>query len=306
MSNFLKSFAPFGQSFLIAMSVGIAFGVFTIFLSETRDLYRISYDIQDASSDQVEQLITQVLDQSGSFGCIDQSTVDQGENSIVFSCLINSDRVLGQQLGSVDGVFLEGIEVDAGHEQLPLSDWWVFLFSILPLSIAAWFLRNVDFRQDLRNGFIFLKTHSWAVVALPIFTLSMVSLFSFIFPGGAGFSHAPPKVLVLPSAILYLILVAPVFEEALFRHWAYKRTIDRLPTWLVCLASSWFFMLVHIFNPQASAAHAYLPTLFTLGLVLFWIRHSSSSIAITILAHVWNNAVPIFSALLLSVTATMR
>ncbi|NKI36458.1 CPBP family intramembrane metalloprotease [Wenzhouxiangella sp. XN79A] len=301
MSKFLKSAAPFGQSFLVAMSVGIIFGIFAILLSETRDLYRISYDIEGVSSGKVEGLIAQLSDLLRSSGCIKQETVEQQENFIVFTCLMDSDSSLDQELGRFDGVAITGIEIDAGYEQLPLSKWWVLLFAMFPLSIAAWFLRDVDFRQDLRNGLNFFKTYFWAVVALPAFTLSMVSIFSLIFPGGAGFSESLPKIMMLPSAIFYLILIAPVFEEAVFRQWAYKRTINRLPTWLVCLASSWFFMLVHIFNPQASAAHAYLPTVFTLGLVLFLIRHYSSSIVLTIFAHIWNNTVPLLVGLLLSV-----
>lgn len=110
------------------------------------------------------------------------------------------------------------------------------------------------------------------------------------------------QVLLIPFAILKALLLAPVFEEALFRGWLYNKTRPIQQRWAVGLLNGWYFMLTHLLvlapavvlgftlnAAQVSPVSA--PVWFAMGLLLFWVREKYQSITLCIFLHALYNGI---------------
>jgi len=167
-----------------------------------------------------------------------------------------------------------------------------FIWIGLLLMPSFWFLtRPLKIDEDILRAWSAVRKHPWILLVPTAAVMSFNAVAGPIFP--PAMSKVEDSIALfsaLKPSIWLVALVFPVLEEAIFRHWLYIRLVGRFPIWLVALASSWAFMLVHILNPQALAMPTYLPTIFILGLVLFWVRHRSSLLTLATICHVIHNA----------------
>jgi len=163
-------------------------------------------------------------------------------------------------------------------------------YLLLPVLVTLVLLRRLPIREDLARAGRAIVRQPWVVAVVPLTMGGGSVLFNAIFPIRVDrLPEAAELFQAVPMGALAIVLVMPIFEEAIFRQWLYVRTIDRLPVWVVAVGSAWFFMLIHIFNPQVIAIPGYLPTVFVGGLAFFWIRHRFGSFSLAALAHVLNN-----------------
>lgn len=163
---------------------------------------------------------------------------------------------------------------------------------LILLLVTGLLLRGVAIRQDLARASSALRKSPWILTIVPVTMFGASNLFNALLPIKLELiDELRPFFAFSATSAFGFIFVLPLFEEAAFRQWLYVRTIDRLPPWVVGVGSAWFFMLAHIFNPQVQAMLGYLPTVFVMGLVLFWIRHRYGSFSLAALAHMVNNGI---------------
>jgi membrane protease YdiL (CAAX protease family) len=179
--------------------------------------------------------------------------------------------------------------------------WVAYLSLLIPALAAFMLLYKLPIREDLlRAGKVLLK-RPWLLALLP--TLMFLSLLlASLFPSVSNDLPDTPLIALfehLPFLVGYVMIMA-VFEEAAFRQFAYKRTLGRLPIWAIAACSAWFFMLAHLFNPQAKTVPGYLFAMLLMGLLLFWMRHRFNSLSLAVMAHAGNNLFFILAALVLS------
>lgn len=175
------------------------------------------------------------------------------------------------------------------------------VYLALPLIVTIVLLRGLSMREDIIRAARVVARRPWVLAVVPLTMGIGGVVFNALLPARIDrLNEVMEAFQTIPAGAIAIVLVMPVFEEAVFRQWLYVRTIDRLPVWAVALGSSWFFMLSHIFNPQMIAAPGYLPTVFVGGLAFFWIRHRFGSFSLAALAHMLNNGIAFFLPMLLS------
>lgn len=89
--------------------------------------------------------------------------------------------------------------------------------------------------------------------------------------------------------VIAVCVLAPLFEELVFRGFLWDALDRTLPTWIVWLVTSVIFAAYHLDPVQGTAV------LFT-GLVLGWIRWRTGSIWTAVLAHMVNNSLATVAA----------
>lgn len=164
---------------------------------------------------------------------------------------------------------------------------WTTLL-VLPISLLL--AGRLNWAADARRGLRTIATRPWLLLAVPVVGVSTFQLFNLVMPFRIETATQAAELFraAVPSAWLTVFLI-PLAEEAVFRQWIYVRVIGRLPVWAAAIGTSWVFMLAHVFNPQVTAMPAYLPTMFALGLVLFWLRHRYGTLTLPLLAHISYN-----------------
>jgi len=166
----------------------------------------------------------------------------------------------------------------------------VTIYLALPILVTLALLRGLSFRDDLKRAAHVIVRQPWVLAVVPFAMAGGSVVFNTLLPLRIDrVAEAAELLQVIPAGVIAIVLTMPVFEEAVFRQWLYVRTIDRLPSWAVAAGSAWFFMLMHVFNPQVGAMPGYLPTVFVGGLAFFWLRHRFGSFSLAALAHVLNN-----------------
>ena len=108
--------------------------------------------------------------------------------------------------------------------------------------------------------------------------------FSNLFYNSAGYQQVMIAVGV--------VLLAPLIEEALFRGAIFVPLRKQYDRWTVIAVTALLFALVHQ-TPQR------LPPLFLMGLLMGYLRASSGTMGVTIVAHAAFNAVPMSQMFLL-------
>jgi membrane protease YdiL (CAAX protease family) len=138
------------------------------------------------------------------------------------------------------------------------------------------------------------------LVAVP--TVFSVSLLSQYLLKNPGISSNPIFDLLLqgspPAGTIYIILavclVAPFFEEVMFRAFLYSALKSRWGTGKATAASAFLFALVH-------GETAILLPVFTLGLILAWLYERSGSLWPSVVCHaLWNSTTIAFTLLILA------
>jgi hypothetical protein len=93
------------------------------------------------------------------------------------------------------------------------------------------------------------------------------------------------------AAVLFIVLIAPVFEELVFRGYLQGALVPSLGPVGAGVASAVIFGLFHLSDPQV------VPVLTVMGGLLAWVRHRSGSVGPAIAGHVLNNAAAMLSLL---------
>lgn len=163
-------------------------------------------------------------------------------------------------------------------------------YLLLPILVTLVLLRRLPIREDMAQAARVIRHRPWALAVVPLAMFGGAALFNTLLPvNEARMAEMVDLFEATAPGALGIVVVLPLFEEAVFRQWLYVRTIDKLPAWAVAIGSAWFFMLMHVFNPQIMALPGYLPTVFVGGLAFFWIRHRFNSFSLAALAHMLNN-----------------
>lgn len=288
---------PFGQAAVLALLVNVLGGAVLVLLSPSHEAYR-AYVVVDGSDPDAR--LEQVLQDAGP--SFERCIVAPVPDDSVYPDADRADRVIDCQMGPLmplqdlgrvareAGVGVLGAETSLG---LPSADrippGLQVLAALFPVAVALFLLRAVPWRKDVRLGWQFLRRRPYVLLLSPLVMPLVFVPLAALLPAGPPEAAEATQFLALSYGFFAIAVGAPLFEEAVFRQWAYRRTIDRLPVWAVALGTSWAFMLVHIFNPQVTLTLAYLPTVFVLGLVFFWVRHRSGSIGLAILCHAVHN-----------------
>ena len=298
-----KDSAPFGQAFLMVLIVTLVMTIVALQSAPTIAHYTIHLQEQGDSVRERDDP-TEWFERNGeTLGCLSTpSLTPSSEGLWLLDCSLDADLLLAPLLDALP----EGLE-DLGWEVSTSADtsaaqtgWSIFVILLIPAAVAAWILRTTDLATDWRNSIRFLRRRAWALIAVPAAGMGIYMTFATLLPVQQLPASLMPMEWFLPTTLLYVIVIGPLLEEALFREWAYRRTIDKLGVWICALGTSWFFMLAHLFNPQIEYSPGYLPTIFCLGLLLFWVRHRSQSILLTIVCHGLYNALALLAAGLLA------
>ena len=288
---------PFGQAVVLALLVNVLGGAVLVLLSPSHEAYR-AYVVVDGPGPDAR--LEQVLQDAGP--TFERCVVGPVPNDSAFSAADRADRIIDCEMGALlelerfsrtahsQGIGLLGAETSVG----PLSADTIHpglqvLAGLLPVAVALVLLRGVPWTDDLRRGGQFLRRRPYVLLLSPLVIPLVFVPLAAVLPAGPPEAAEATQLMALSYGFFAIAIGAPLFEEAVFRQWAYRRTIDRLPVWAVALGTSWAFMLVHICNPQVALTLAYLPTVFVLGLVFFWVRHRSGSIGLAILCHAVHN-----------------
>lgn len=185
------------------------------------------------------------------------------------------------------------------QDQKDLSGPMLAIYISLPMVIALLLIRGLAWREDIGRASRALSRAPFLILAAP----AAVMLTGAMILAISGTGHEPMESNPFPlygiPMLLVMILVSPFFEEAVFRQWLYERTKNSLPPVTAGIASSWFFMLAHLFNPQTGRNPGYLLVVMVLGGVLFWIRHRYQSFSLAAIAHSINNGIFLIPAYLL-------
>lgn len=205
------------------------------------------------------------------------------------------DSVSGRSGATLAGKFAkaphwERIGMVPGVRNLAPSLKSLFWIGLVLIPVTWLLVGKVDVRRDLGRAFDALLHRPWIVLAAPA-AATVISTLGAVFavPDPEGMEKGVELFAALIPAAWMVVLILPFAEEAVFRQWLYVRIIRRLPTWVAALGSSWAFMLTHILNPQVGALATYLPTMFIIGLVLFWLRHRFASFSLAVIAHMVHN-----------------
>lgn len=165
-----------------------------------------------------------------------------------------------------------------GH--LAILAWAVALGATLGLERASarWFAVAVA-----GGGGAVLLSAGWTLLAeLAGRTVEDQELVRALMSSPAG----PARALVL----LFVVVLAPVLEELVFRGYVQTAVSARLGAWPAIGISAVLFGLFHLSDPHV------VPVLTSVGVGLGWLRHRCGSVVPPILAHVLNNTLAMILA----------
>lgn len=207
---------------------------------------------------------------------------------------------------------LEGYSISTGKEFAKTPLWALLAATVTMVLLSAILVRRTCLTTDILSAGRALKKYPWLLV-LPIVVWLVVSNLSL---GIAILLGVAPNIdqdemeqailggvnsLLIPFAALQALLLAPLFEEALFRGWLYRKSSHIQPRWVVALLNAWYFSLMHLvlvvpaivmgyaINP-AQISPLSLPVWFALGWLLFWVRETYQSITLCVFLHSVYNA----------------
>lgn len=159
-------------------------------------------------------------------------------------------------------------------------------------AILVYLLKKNSERETFLRPKLHLKE---GVLALLLILMTITLQQGFIIPL-AGLIPVPEFLLrflgygAQPQTIgniLAIVVLAPIFEEYIFRGMLLDGLLKKHSPWQAILLSAFLFAFVHL-NPWQFVAA------FTLGVFIGWIYHRTKNLALCILIHFINNAFAIF------------
>jgi len=165
-------------------------------------------------------------------------------------------------------------------------------------ALLMWFiwlrLYSVNVRTDLRMALGFLRNRPLYVLFPFVASTVIISFLTHILnlqPSDIGRADYGAWSFVIITAVV----IAPLFEEVVFRGFVYEVLTKRLSWMASSIIGAGSFVLVHLMPTEASITD-YLG-IFIMGFGLCWLKKASSSLSLCVIAHSLYNAL---SLLLLS------
>jgi hypothetical protein len=231
---------PFGQAAVLALLVNMLGGAVLVLLSPSHEAYR-AYVVVDGPDPDAR--LEQVLQEAGP--SFERCVVGPVPDDSVYPDADRADRVIDCEMGPLmpledlgrvaraAGVGVLGGETSLG---LPSADrippGLQVLAALFPVAVALFLLRGVPWRDDLRRGGQFLRRRPYVLLLSPLVVPLVFVPLAMILPAGPPEAAEATQFLVLSYGFFADVLVgAPLFEEAVFRQWAY-RSDDRPPAGL--------------------------------------------------------------------------
>ncbi|MEN1944164.1 CPBP family intramembrane glutamic endopeptidase [Luteimonas sp. MJ293] len=167
---------------------------------------------------------------------------------------------------------------------------------------AAWLkLFRHSLRDDVRRAFLFIRSRPWAAILPFVLALATGVVVTALFRPLTQEVQTPVALTQLSGILVMAVLVAPVFEEVVFRGLVMDILGKHMRWWLAAIPTTLGFAAVHLV-PSELALAAYA-TYLVFGFSLCWIRHVSSSLTLCVLIHALYNAIAIGVFFMSSVTS---
>jgi membrane protease YdiL (CAAX protease family) len=156
---------------------------------------------------------------------------------------------------------------------------------------------RVSLGQELRLTWDLLAKKPWHLL-FPFTTAATATVLIH-----ALFGHSPPEIGAIqiePATFVFALLVAPAFEELVFRGVVYDVLQARFRWAIVaCIGSIWFTVM---HTMQTGSAQGFA-VLFATSVCFYWLRKTSGSLLVCVLAHLVANALIILQTMRISSAA---
>jgi membrane protease YdiL (CAAX protease family) len=206
--------------------------------------------------------------------------------------------LLSAIVGIVIVSLVTGTDVDelTANQQLGVLGPVQFLGGILGLVVI---MQMVGERSPVRAFGLELKARDWWAyfvgMALQIGSAIMLLVLALLlFPDAEPPRQSAAEVTSeltgwgIAVGFLTLSILAPIYEEALFRGVVLSRLVRLMSDWPAYLLNGLLFAAIHVvFDPEAWFASI---ALFPLGTALAWMAHRSGDLSRSILAHMGVNS----------------
>jgi len=163
----------------------------------------------------------------------------------------------------------------------------LLMFSRYILTAIHW-LERVDFIEELSPYRLRWK---WAPLVLmgclagTVFSAMICQIFHLQYTAEESIENMSIGI----PGIIVIVFVAPIVEELIFRHAMLGGMLRRgVQPWIAILVSAFLFGLIHMNPAQTFAA-------FVLGLMFGMMYTKSRSVVPSILAHMFNNSLPVLA-----------
>lgn len=165
------------------------------------------------------------------------------------------------------------------------------------LGILGWYFwlrfTKTSLRSDIRNGLSFARKRPFSVLLPYLLSTLVLTVCAHLFSVPNNQSYAPLEFDHLASAVVTAVLVAPMFEEVIFRGVMYDLLAKNIHWAISALVTTASFVVVHLL-PSELGWIAYIG-IFIMGVGLFWLRRASSSLSLCVVAHAIYNALALAS-----------
>lgn len=184
-----------------------------------------------------------------------------------------------------------------------LDDPKLVAISWLPMLLIAIVL---GWRYDWRaEGQALRRLRLSALLHLPLPWLAGVGSALALVTAGTALGWLPPPrvepethlAVFGSSSMAYMLLLTPFPEEMVFRGWLYQRLVGRIPVWLLALAGTDLFLILHIGTAfEMPYPLPYLGSVFVVSMTLYWLRWRHGSLLLCIAAHLLANGAAVVIA----------
>lgn len=197
----------------------------------------------------------------------------------------------GSILGAIPLVIdllVGGIDLENPEDGLDLSDAmsrWAFIASAVPLILCIMYGWNKMGRPEWRLGFenVTFPTALLSILGT-LLVANGVSTAAEYLPGYEGFAELMEEIMVPGIGIaLAVLVVAPVFEEALLRGLLTRGYLRRTTPFKAILFSGLIFGAMHLYP-----IHVFIASI--VGFCLGYVYYRTRSLGLVILIHFINNA----------------
>lgn len=170
------------------------------------------------------------------------------------------------------------------------NDWVDLITNVISIAMGA--LTAIALVKSRNNtklrDFAFVKNFDWAVpVMLTLFGYSAGEVLDHF--GGlilSGFMTVEPNrgiEVILPN-VISAVIVAPIFEELIFRFGGCELTKGAYPLPVICIANGLFFAAVHGYNIQGFG------NVTIVGITMAYVYCKTGNILYTMIPHALHNA----------------
>jgi membrane protease YdiL (CAAX protease family) len=181
----------------------------------------------------------------------------------------------------------EGLEnLDEGIDMGDAMSRWAFVASAVPLILCIWYGWNKMGKPSWSLGFenVTIVTALLSIIGTLLVSNGVASTAEYL-PGYEGFAEMMESMMVPGIGIaLAVVVVAPIFEEALLRGLLTRGYLRKTTPFKAILFSGLIFGAMHIYP-----VHVFFASI--MGFCLGYVYYRTRSLGLVILIHFINNAV---------------